>query len=109
MAKTYLDQLVEYPAKVISRISEDKYCVGFLVNKEFDQLTDEDFDRVLDENVFDYQYVDNTTQESAAYIWAVINRFLAFEIRHWMTFGLYTLSSSCISLMILLSKLRESV
>ena len=49
MAKTYLDQLVEYPAKVISRISGDKYCVGLLVNKNFDQLTDEDFDKVLDE------------------------------------------------------------
>ena len=73
MAKTYLDQLVDYPAKVISRISEDKYCVGLIVNKNFDQLTDEDFDKVLDENVFDYQYVDNTTQESAAYIWAEVD------------------------------------
>ena len=26
MAKTYLDQIVEYPAKVMLRLAEDKYC-----------------------------------------------------------------------------------
>ncbi len=69
MAKTYLDQLVEYPAKVIKRISEDKYCVGLVVNKGFNAVTEDDYDNVLEEHIFDYQYVDETTKESTAYIW----------------------------------------
>lgn len=73
MAKTHLDQLVGYPAKVLRRISEDKYCLGLLLNKKFDEVTEEDSDNALDELLFDYQYVDDTTQESAAYIWVEID------------------------------------
>lgn len=69
MAKTYLDQLVEYPAKIIQKIAEDRYCVGLLVNKRFDDITEDDYDAVLEGNIFDYQYVDETTQQSAAYVW----------------------------------------
>lgn len=73
MAKTYLDQLVEYPAKVLKRISEDKYCLGLLLNKSFNSIAEEDSDKALDELLYDYQYVDDTTQESSAYIWAEID------------------------------------
>ena len=70
MAKTYLDQIVEYPAKVIGKIASDKFCVGLLVNKPFDKVTEDDFDTVLDQQIFDYQYVDKTTNNSTAYVWA---------------------------------------
>lgn len=73
MAKTYLDQLVEYPAKVLKRISEDKYCLGLLLNKSFNDIAEEDSDKALDELLFDYQYIDDTTQESAAYVWVEID------------------------------------
>lgn len=69
MAKTFLDQLVEYPAKVIRKISEDKYCVALLVNKGINEITEDDIDDVLDNKLFDYQYVDDTTQEAGAYVW----------------------------------------
>lgn len=69
MAKTFLDQLVDYPAEIIKRISEDKYCVGLLVNKAFSAVDEDDSDKVLDELIYDYQYVDETTQKSSAYIW----------------------------------------
>ena len=69
MAKTFLDQLVEYPAQVVSRIAGDKYCVGLILNKGFDTITEDDNDKVLDERIFDYQYVDETTNESTAYVW----------------------------------------
>lgn len=72
MAKTFLDQLVEYPAKIIKKISEDKFCVGLLTNKKFSDVTEEDYDEVLDNYIFDYQYVDDTTQETKAYIWVDI-------------------------------------
>lgn len=68
MAKTHLDQLVNYPAEIIKIISDDKYCVGLTLNKKFDLITDEDKDNFLDKNIFDYQYVDDTTTEASAYI-----------------------------------------
>lgn len=69
MAKTYLDQLVEYPAKVITKIANDKYCTGLIVNKGFSDVTDADYDEVLENNIFNYQYVDETANETAAYVW----------------------------------------
>lgn len=68
MAKTYLDQIVEYPYKVMTRISQDATCVGLLLNKSFDSVTEDDMDTALDENIKDYQYVDDTTQEMTAYV-----------------------------------------
>lgn len=69
MAKTYLDQIVEYPAKVILRIAEDKSCTGLLVNKAFSDVTEDDIDTAMDDFIKDYQYIDETTQTVAAYIW----------------------------------------
>lgn len=72
MAKTYLDQLVEYPAKIIQHISEDKYCIGFLMNKGFEEVVEDDLDEALEKNIFDYQYVDETAEETAAYLWVEV-------------------------------------
>lgn len=69
MAKTYLDQIVDYPSQVIQKISSDKYCVGLLLNKAFDSVDENDCDEALERHIFDYQYVDETTQTSTAYIW----------------------------------------
>lgn len=69
MAKTYLDQIVEYPSKVILRIAEDKHCAGLIVNKAFDEVEEDDIDKVMETNIKDYQYIDETSQEVAAYIW----------------------------------------
>lgn len=69
MAKTYLDQIVEYPSKVMLRIAEDKVCTGLLVNKAFYDVTEDDIDKAMDDLIKDYQYVDETTQATAAYIW----------------------------------------
>lgn len=68
MAKTYLDQIVEYPYKVITRIAEDKMCVGLIVNKAASSVTEDDMDDVLDNNIKDYQYIEETQQEATALI-----------------------------------------
>ena len=73
MAKTFLDQLVEYPAKIIQKIAGSKECVGLLLNKSFNTITDDDSDEALEKSIFDYQYVDSTTQETAAYIWVELD------------------------------------
>lgn len=66
--KTYFDQIVTYPLKIINQIGEDKYCVGLLRNKPFDSITDDDKDAVYEENLFNYMYVDNTVTETSAYV-----------------------------------------
>ncbi len=67
--KTYLDQIIDYPSKVIAKIASDKYCVGLLVNKAFDSVDEDDEDDCLDNYIYSYQYVDGTVSETAAYIW----------------------------------------
>ena len=69
MAKTFLDQLVGYPAKIIQKIAQSDKCVGLIVNKGFASVNEDDYDDVLDNYIFDYQYVDSTTQKAAAYVW----------------------------------------
>lgn len=69
MAKTYLDQIVEYPAKVILRLAENKQCTGLILNKEFNSIDENDIDIVLEKYIKDYEYIDETTQETAAFIW----------------------------------------
>ena len=73
MAKTYLDEIVTYPQKAVSLIGNSKECVGLLLNKKFDAITDDDCDAAFDRNIFTYQYVDNTTQTATAYVWAEVD------------------------------------
>lgn len=54
MAKTYLDQIVDYPAKVILRLAEDKFCTGLIVNKSFNDVGEDDIDKALEDFIKDY-------------------------------------------------------
>lgn len=67
MAKTYLDELVNYPAQAILKLSNDKNCLALLMNKK--KLTEDDIDKALTNNIYDYEYVDKTTTQAEAYIW----------------------------------------
>ena len=64
---------MEFPKKAIGSITSSKTIIALLVNKAVNAVTQEDIDRVLTDSIFDYQYVDMTTQESAAYIWVEID------------------------------------
>ncbi len=69
---TYLDEIVRYPNEAIRLIGEDKYCAGLLVNKAFDEVTDDDKDLAYG-RMFDYEFVTSTTTESLAYIFCEID------------------------------------
>jgi len=73
MAKTYLDEIVIYPQKAINLIGESKECVGLLLNKKFDSVTEDDFDDAADRHLFTYQYVDSATQTATGYVWAEVD------------------------------------
>lgn len=69
MDKTYLDELVDYPAKVIQRIGNSKEVIGLLVNKKTDSIEEDDVDEAFENYIYDYAYVDNTVTESKAFVW----------------------------------------
>lgn len=68
MVKTCLDVLVEYPAKALQKIGTDKTVVSLLVNDPFIDMESDKADGVFDKYLFDYGYVDSTTEEAVAYV-----------------------------------------
>lgn len=68
LAKTYLDELVEYPAKVLRAIGTDKDVVSLLLDDWEVDMDSDEADSVFDKYLYDYLYVDNTSAESKAYI-----------------------------------------
>lgn len=69
MAKTYLDNIVNYPNKVIRCIAEDKLCLGLLIDKAINQVTENDAIIAMNELIKDYQFIDSLAQNYVAYIW----------------------------------------
>lgn len=69
MDKTYLDELVDYPAKVAQKIGNSKEIIALLTNKRVEHLTEDDVDDVFDNYIYDYNYVDDTVTESRAFVW----------------------------------------
>lgn len=55
--------------KVIQSICQSKECIALLLNKNINQISEDDADDALDRYIKTYQYVDDTVTESAAYIW----------------------------------------
>lgn len=65
---TFLDDLVEFPVKALHRIGIDRTIVSLLTDNENIDMDSEEADSIFDKYLFDYEYVDNTTTEAAAYI-----------------------------------------
>lgn len=68
MAKTFLDELVEYPAKALHKIGTDQDVVALLLDNWDIEIGSDEADEVFDKYLYDYLYVDNTTTEARAYI-----------------------------------------
>lgn len=68
MAKTFLDELVEYPAKAIRQLGQTKDIVSLLTDNASIDMDSNEADGVFDKYLFDYGYVDNTTTEARAYV-----------------------------------------
>lgn len=68
MAKTFLDDLVECPAKALHMIGTDPTVVQLLTDNPNVDMQSDEADEVFDRFLFDYGYVDGSTAEAAAYI-----------------------------------------
>ena len=65
---TFVDELVEYPLKALLKIADCRECIGLLLNKAPDTITEADIEFACDNKMFDYSFVNSTTQEVTAYI-----------------------------------------
>ena len=70
MADTYLDALTDYPLKALHAIGNDQTVVSLLTDDPNVVIGSEEADSVFDKYLFDYDFVDDTTVETAAYICA---------------------------------------
>ena len=68
MDNTILDALVEYPVKALHKIGTNRTIVGLLTNDPSIAVGSDDADSVFDKYLFDYGYVDGTTEEAAAFV-----------------------------------------
>lgn len=72
MAKTYMDELVEYPAKALQRIGTDVTIAKLVTNNPSIVIGSDEADAIFEKNLFDYAYVDSTNHETAAFIFAEV-------------------------------------
>lgn len=68
MDNTFLNALVEYPVKALQRIGTNETVVKLLTNNPSIDMDSDEADAVFDKYLFDYGYVDSTTDEAEAYI-----------------------------------------
>ncbi len=68
MDKSLIDQIVEYPAKVIHKLGTDQTLVSLLTNTPDIDMSSDEADEVFDKCLYDYGYVDDSATESQAYI-----------------------------------------
>lgn len=68
MANTSLDKLVEYPVKALHSIGTNQTVVQLLTDNPSVDMESKEADDVFDKYLFDYMYVDGTTEEASAYI-----------------------------------------
>ena len=65
---TYLDELVEYPALVIEKLTKNQTIIDLLSNKKNATLNDILDDKGQWKYFYDYDYIPGTTQEAMAAI-----------------------------------------
>lgn len=70
MDRTNLDGLVEYPVKALYKIGGCPEVIQLLTDNPDVEMDSDAADDVFDKYLFDYGYVDSTTEEAAAYICA---------------------------------------
>lgn len=69
MDKTHLDELVEYPAKVIQLLGASKKCMSLISGKPENEIDEQAIDDIIENNIFDYSYIDDTVTKSGAFVW----------------------------------------
>lgn len=68
MAKTNLDEIVSFPAKVKSELYKNQNLVSLLINTPNADLESEIVEEKYDSAVLDYDYVDGITQDNTSFI-----------------------------------------
>ena len=64
-----LDEIVEYQQTALREIGINENVVGLILNNPSIDMDSDEADSVFSKYLFDYEYVDSTTQEAAAFVW----------------------------------------
>lgn len=68
MAKTYLDEVVNYPYTTVNKLSQSKLVVGLLLNNPDVDVDSEETEKELSTCIFDFDYVEGVIQEAKSFI-----------------------------------------
>lgn len=70
---SHLDEIIDFKEKVLDIISKDQRVVGLILNNPNIVIGGAEAYKIFDENLFDFDYVDDTVQSSTAMIMAEID------------------------------------
>ena len=65
--QTNLDELINYSSQIINVLSNSAVVVGLMLDKAPADVTEDDMDRAR-EQMYDYDYIDETVQSAGAFI-----------------------------------------
>ena len=65
---TYLDELINYKAKIINTLGSSQEVMGLIADDPNIDLNSEEADRILTDNIKDFNYLSDTTQKASAFI-----------------------------------------
>ncbi len=65
--QTHLDELINYSSQIITALSNSPTVVGLMLDKAPADVTEDDMDTAR-EQMYDYDYIDETVQSAGAFI-----------------------------------------
>lgn len=68
-SKTHLDEIIDYPRKVIRVLYDNQNFVSLLLNKPNADLSDPNIEDAYYEHIFGYNYVDGTVTSAESFCW----------------------------------------
>lgn len=66
--KTYIDELIDFKENVISAIAESQTVIGLIANDPNIDLDSDRAEDIIEENIFDFDYVDRTVVRTDAFV-----------------------------------------
>ena len=66
--KTYIDELIGYKENVILAIADSQKVLGLLGDDPNIDIESDEAEKLVDRNIFDYDYVNGTVKDATSYI-----------------------------------------
>lgn len=86
--KTYIDELIDFKENVILALADSQEVLGLLADDPDIDTDGDEADKLLDRNIFDYDYVAETVKRSDAYIMVEteMDQPTSGTMNHWFVY-----------------------